>query len=104
MGEAGADASGEGEPLIAPATELTLDAAEVPVVRPDAVAAETEAEDAQSRTTRPSPTLPSASEFKAHKITHIPYRSWCDECVECFGREWGHSGDAQVEGRSVPVI
>ena len=32
VGEAGADASGEGEPLIAPATELTLDAAEVPVV------------------------------------------------------------------------
>ena len=104
VGEAGADASGEGEPLIAPATEPMLDSADVPVVRPGTVAAETEAEDAQPRTTRPSPRLPSAFEFKAHKITHIPYRSWCDECVECFGREWGHSGDAQVEGRSVPVI
>ena len=31
VGEAEADASGEGEPLIAPATEPMLDAAEVPV-------------------------------------------------------------------------
>ena len=55
VGGAGAEASGEGEPLIAPATEPMLDAAEVPVVRPGIVAAETEAEDAQPRTTRPSP-------------------------------------------------
>ena len=103
-----------GEPLIAPATVPVSDSIEVPAVEPDAVetpaaepgvaATEPDGEESQVRRKRPSPTLPSASEFKEHKLTHIPYRSWCDECVECFGREWGHHGDGQLEKRRVPVV
>ena len=28
-----------------------------------------------------SPTAPTAAERAAHASTHLPYRSWCDECV-----------------------
>ena len=28
-----------------------------------------------------SPTAPTAAERAAHAPTHLPYRSWCDECV-----------------------
>ena len=35
----------------------------------------------------PSPQKPSASEVEEHRITHIPCRSWCRECVE--GRALG---------------
>ena len=29
----------------------------------------------------PSPSMPSVSEIREHKATHLPYTSWCDECV-----------------------
>ena len=29
----------------------------------------------------PSPSMPSISEIREHKATHLPYTSWCDECV-----------------------
>ena len=28
-----------------------------------------------------SPSAPTAAERAAHASTHLPYRSWCDECV-----------------------
>ena len=30
----------------------------------------------------PSPIMPTVSEIREHKTTHLPYRSWCDECVD----------------------
>ena len=43
--------------------------------------------EAEPLTTAPSPTMPSAAEVEEHRITHIPYRSWCRECV--MGRGLG---------------
>ena len=37
-----------------------------------------EVEEAQQLTPMPSPTLPSQSERMVHRITHLPYCSWCD--------------------------
>jgi len=51
----------------------------------------------------PSPYMPSISEIREHKTTHVPYRSWCDECVEAFAREWPHLHQ-KSNGRSIPVI
>ena len=60
-------------------------------------------QDAEPRPIAPTPTLPSVSQVTAHRLTHWPYRSWCDECVEAFGNEWGHQhGDHPA--RSIPVI
>ena len=28
-----------------------------------------------------SPTAPTPAERAAHELTHLPYRSWCDDCV-----------------------
>ena len=36
------------------------------------------------------PTMPTQAEVERHRIDHIPYRSWCPECVEGFGRERPH--------------
>ena len=47
----------------------------------------------------PSPTMPSAAEVEEHRITHIPYRCWCRDCVmgrglgEQRGRNTGRSHD-----------
>ena len=38
----------------------------------------------------PSPGMPTARERAIHRITHIPYRSWCDDCVRGRGRDRHH--------------
>ena len=49
-----------------------------------------DAEDVQPQQTLRTPELPSRSVIEEHRIDHCPYRCWCDECVEGFGRERGH--------------
>ncbi len=62
-----------------------------------------EAEEVQQQASMPSPALPSHSERMEHRITHLPYRSWCDECVEAFGRERSHHA-ASLEKRMFPLV
>ena len=38
----------------------------------------------------PSPGMPTARERAIHGITHIPYISWCDDCVRGRGRDRHH--------------
>ena len=47
-------------------------------------APDTEAEVEPRRIAR-TPETPTASQRAEHADTHIPYRPWCDECVEAFG-------------------
>ena len=61
-------------------------------------------EEALRRRPLASPDMPSASDVSHHKTTHCPYRSWCDECVEAFGREWPHHSGGDGRKRSIPVI
>ena len=49
-----------------------------------------------------SPPMPSQQEIDEHRVSHLPYRSWCPECVEAFGRERGHS--KQSESRTIPLV
>ena len=51
----------------------------------------------------PTPILPSPSDIQKHRECHIPYQSWCEDCVEGRGREMGHSHVDMAE-RSVPTI
>ena len=52
----------------------------------------------------PSPQKPSATDVEEHRVTHIPYRSWCRECVEgkALGEQRGHAKDSGV--RTVAVV
>ena len=38
----------------------------------------------------PQPGLPSRQEVQEHELTHIPYRSWCVQCVRGAGRSDAH--------------
>ena len=51
----------------------------------------------------PTPELPSESEIAEHRVDHIPFRSWCKECLEGWGREDGHHA-CGGGSRSIPVI
>ena len=38
----------------------------------------------------PVPIYVSKAEREEHELTHTPYRSWCDHCVRCRGRNTQH--------------
>ena len=52
----------------------------------------------------PSPMKPDVTVVAEHRITHIPYRSWCRECVEgrALGEQRGHACDARPS--MIPVV
>ena len=49
----------------------------------------------------PDPGAPTAEEVENHRTTHLPYRSWCEDCVK--GRGSGERHRSGPAGR-VPVI
>ena len=60
-------------------------------------------EEVQPLSQAKSPEMPTMSQMQAHRETHLPYRSWCPECVEGFGREAPHTSKDQ-RGRTIPLI
>ena len=64
---------------------------------------EGDSEAAPPRRVLPDPGQPTESEMEEHRIDHIPYRCWCPECVEGFGREKAHQSNTG-EDRSIPLV
>ena len=50
-----------------------------------------------------SPTAPTAAERAAHAPCHLPYRSWCDECVAGRRDNPPHRA-VECEENSVPEV
>ena len=62
-----------------------------------------DAEDVEPLRVAASPDLPSRSEIEKHRVDHWPPRTWCDECVEGFGRERGHFRKPDTETHG-PIV
>ena len=65
---------------------------------------EVEAEEIQPAKRAPDPVLPSPAEVEAHRENHLPFRSWCLDCM--LARAMGELHRRRQEGRasSVPVV
>lgn len=68
------------------------------------------------------PLMPRDAEVREHKLTHLPFRSWCRHCVRGRGKEMAHfktkdergvpefhldfafMGDEQDPGKTVPMV
>ena len=51
---------------------------------------------------KPLPKEPSIEERRAHELTHLPARSWCETCVKSFGLEDPHR--RRRGGRDLPEL
>ena len=51
---------------------------------------------------KPLPKEPSIEERRAHELTHLPTRSWCETCVKSFGLEDPHR--RRRGGRDLPEL
>ena len=78
----------EGELQAAPCAEILVNdsatEAPQPLAQEDGEPAHVEdndEEEAEPKRIAPSPVLPTAAEIEDHRITHIPFRSWCPHCV-----------------------
>ena len=61
-----------------------------------------EAEDLIPKRTSPDPGKPTQAEIDDHQIDHLPFRSWCEECVK--GKGTGEQHRSGGHQSAVPVI
>ena len=91
------DNSLEGRPADALASQ------EKEIVGEEADDHEEDDEDCTPKLVAVDPGLPTEKELEEHKADHLPYRSWCRECVESKA-----PADAHIRGvgktRRMPVI
>ena len=53
----------------------------------------------------PQPVNPTREERALHRLTHIPYQTWCSHCVKCRGRNLPHRRLAALPADGVlPVV
>ena len=67
---------------------------------------EEEEEDVQPMRAETTPKTPTAEEYRVHRLTHLPYRSWCPHCVRAKKKNPPHKRKRkdEKEERSMPVI
>ena len=39
---------------------------------------------------------PTEDEVRAHRVSHLPFRDWCPECVACRAKDWPHVKRARL--------
>ena len=49
------------------------------------------------------PRMPSKREVEEHELTHIPFRSWCNNCMRGRGVKKGHRTRDKSEEDNEPV-
>ena len=62
-----------------------------------------EPEEVKQHRVPPTPSMPTLSELQKHRISYLPHRSWCPDCVEAFARERVHLA-AESSARDFPLV
>ena len=60
--------------------------------------------EAQQPSRRTPSTRPTAAEMRAHRVSHLPFRDWCPECVAGRAKDWPHRQQKEVEELTVPEV
>ena len=67
-------------------------------------AAEEGSEEARHAKPATTPRTPTPEEYRIHRLTHLPYRSWCPHCVKAKKRNTGHKKISKEGKRNIPMI
>ena len=51
----------------------------------------------------PTPLQPTANEIQIHNLTHLPFRSWCEVCVQARGKSDHHRKATKPHGPTIQV-
>ncbi len=62
------------------------------------------AAEAQQPMRRTPSTRPTAAEIRAHRVSHLPFRDWCPECVAGRAKDWPHRQQKETEELTIPEI
>ena len=73
-------------------------------VMPDLIDSDDDGEVIQPPAALPEPRMPSKSEMMAHRITHLPYRSWCQHCVQTRRQNSQHRRKSPSSQRTHPLL
>ena len=65
---------------------------------------EGDAEEAEISKTRKLTESPTKGELEEHRVNHLPFRSWCRECVAGRAKDWGHRAREELPEDGVPEI
>ena len=71
---------------------------------PEADAETQESQEAVAPKGQPTPSTPTAEEVANHNMTHLPYRSWCPQCVRGRGKASPHKAHDSHRAAGVPVL
>ena len=63
-----------------------------------------EGEDAQVPMRWKPAGTPTAEEVRAHRVSHLPFRDWCPECVAGRAEDWPHRARNSQETLTVPEV
>ena len=63
---------------------------------------EGDGEEGREVKTKRGPKPPSETEWRKHRITHLPFRAWCPECVAAKAADAAHPARRPVEESEVP--
>ena len=93
---------GCGRGLVAVGEEIDGSESGVAAQQPSEELIESREEEVQPARVLPTPYTPTQDEVDEHSIDHIPYRCWCEHCLNGFGRDDAHR--AEQQHKSVPGI
>ena len=65
---------------------------------------EERAEECREVKSRAPPKGPTAEQWRTHRISHYPFRSWCPHCVAARAKSWPHLRQDEEEEQAVPTI
>ena len=71
--------------------------------KPDTTESADDVAEAEPLRAAPSPILPPAAEVEEHRLTHTPFRSWCEFCKLGRGIGEQHRRDATKQ-RTIPIV
>ena len=65
---------------------------------------EGEVEEARNAKIASTPKIPTPEEYRIHRLTYLPYRSWCPHCVRAKKKTPGHRKTRKEDKRRIPTI